>query len=133
VGGTSSGVVWVVDLTELVEGADMADAVVFSRQAHAGAAPAPAINGDGVVGTAGFDGVVRLWDLYSGALLIEFEADMDIPMVRFTADGSHLLYPHGPSLRRIPVDPHRIRELADSLLTRDFLPDECVRYVGQGC
>lgn len=49
-------------------------------------------------------------------------------MVRFTPDGTHLLYPHGDSIRRIPVDAHELRALAAQLLTCDFLPDECSRY-----
>ncbi len=108
----------------------MVDALVFSRQAHTGAAPAPALSADGIVGSAGFaDGAVRLWDLDSGDLLFELEAEVGgAPLVRFTSDGSHLLYPHGASVRRIPVDPYELRALAGDLLTRDFLPDECARY-----
>lgn len=131
VGGTTSGTVWVLDMERVVGGADMVDAIVFSRQAHTGATPGPALNADGVVATVGFDGMVRLWDLDSENLLLEFEADVGAPMVRFTPDGTHLLYPHGSSIRRIPVDAHELRALAGQLLTRDFLPDECSRYARQ--
>lgn len=131
VGGTTAGTVWVLDMERVVGGADMVDAIVFSRQAHAGAAPAPALSAEGGVATAGFDGMVRLWDLESEDLLLEFEADMFTPMVRFTPDGTHLLYPHGDSIRRIPVDANELRALAGQLLTRDFLPDECSRYARQ--
>ncbi len=128
VGGTTSGAVWVADLERVVAGEDMADALVFNRQAHTGAAPVPAMNGEGVVGTAGFDGMVRLWDLDSEDLILEFESDVGIPVVRFSPDGTELLYPHGLSIRRMPVDPSQLRALAADLLTRDFLPDECARY-----
>ena len=128
VGGTTGGAVWVADLERVVAGEDMADALVFNRQAHTGAAPVPAMNGEGVVGTAGFDGMVRLWDLDSEDLILEFESDVGIPVVRFSPDGTELLYPHGLSVRRMPVDPHQLRALAADLLTRDFLPDECARY-----
>lgn len=128
VGGTTGGAVWVADLERVVAGEDIADALVFNRQAHTGAAPVPAMNGEGVVGTAGFDGMVRLWDLDSEDLILEFEADVGIPVVRFSLDGTELLYPHGLSVRRMPVDPYQLRALAADLLTRDFLPDECARY-----
>lgn len=128
VGGTTTGAVWVVDVEQVVAGTDMSDALVFNRQAHSGAAPLPVINGAGVVGTAGFDGMVRLWDLHTEDLILELESDVGIPAVRFTPDGTELLYPDGLSIRRMPVDPYRLRELADTLLTRDFLPDECERY-----
>ncbi len=128
VGGTTSGVVWVADLQRVVAGDEFSDALVFNRQAHTGAAPMPAVSGSGLVGSAGFDGMVRLWDLESGNLILEFESEMNVPVVRFSPDGAELLYPHGLSIRRMPVDPHRLRELAGELLTRDFLPDECARY-----
>jgi hypothetical protein len=128
VGGTTSGTVWVIDMQRVVGGADLVDAIVFSRQAHAGAAPVPALSADGIVATAGFDGMIRLWDLDSEDLLLEFEAEMGTPVVRFSSDGTHLLYPHKGSIHRIPVDAHELRNLAAQLLTRDFLPDECSRY-----
>ena len=87
------------------------------------------MNAEGLVATAGFDGMVRLWNLDTEELILEFESDVGIPVVRFSPDGSELLYPDGPSIRRMPVDPYRLRHLADELLTRDFLPDECARYV----
>jgi hypothetical protein len=120
--------IWVADLKRVLAGEDMADALVFDRQAHTGAAPVPAMNGAGVVGTAGFDGMVRLWDLDSEDLILEFESDVGVPVVRFSPDGTELLYPHGLSVRRMPVDPYQMRALAADLLTRDFLPDECARY-----
>jgi hypothetical protein len=121
-------VVWVADVERVVAGEDMADSLVFFRQAHTGAAPVPAMNGEGVVGTAGFDGMVRLWDLDSEDLILEFESDVGVPVVRFSPDGTELLYPDGISIRRMPVDPYQLRDLAEELLTRDFLPDECARY-----
>lgn len=128
VGGTTGGAVWVADMERVVAGEAMSDALVFNRQAHTGAAPVPAINAAGVVATAGFDNMVRLWDLDSEDLILEFEADVGVPVLRFSPDGTELLYPDGLSVRRLPVDPYRIRALAAELLTRDFLPDECTRY-----
>ncbi len=128
VGGTTGGMVWVLDMDRVVEGDGLLDSMVLRRQAHSGAAPVPALSAAGVVATAGFDGMVRLWNLESGNLIFEFRAEGGAPVVRFTPDGSHLLYPHGDTIRRIPVDPHQLRELASRLLTRDFLPDECIRY-----
>jgi DNA-binding SARP family transcriptional activator/WD40 repeat protein/energy-coupling factor transporter ATP-binding protein EcfA2 len=132
VGGTTGGVVWVADLERVLAGDEMADALVFNRQAHTGAAPVPAINGTGVVATTGFDGMVRLWDLGSEDLILEFESDVGVPVVRFSPDGTELLFPHGLSIRRMPVDPYQLRALAAELLTRDFLPDECARYATAG-
>lgn len=131
VGGTTAGTVWVLDMERVIGGVDMVDAIVFSRQAHAGAAPFPALSADGIVATAGFDGMIRLWALDSEDLLLEFEAEMSTPAVRFTPDGTHLLYPHKGAIRQLPVDAHELRNLAAQLLTRDFSPDECSRYARQ--
>ncbi len=60
--------------------------------------------------------------------MLEFTADLGVPVVRFSPDGTELLYPDGLSIRRLPVDPYALRALAGELLTRDFLPDECARY-----
>lgn len=128
VGGTTGGVVWVADLERVIAGEDMADALLFNRQAHTGAVPVPAISSQGIVATAGFDGMVRLWDLQTENLILEFESNVGIPVVRFSPDGTEFLYPDGLSIRRMPVDPQQLRDLADGLLTRDFLPDECARY-----
>jgi WD40 repeat protein len=128
IGGSTTGAVWVADLERIVAGEEMAEALVFDRQAHNGAAPIPAINGSGVVGTAGYDGMVRLWDLETENLIFEFESEGGVPVVHFSPGGSELLYPAGQSIRRMPVDPDDLRQLADQLLTRGFLPDECARY-----
>jgi WD40 repeat protein len=128
VGGTTGGATWVADLERVVAGDDMSDSLVFNRQAHTGAAPWPAMNGEGAVGTAGFDGMVRLWDFDTEDLILEFESDVGVPVVQFSPDGAELMYPDGLSIRRMPVDPYQLRTLADELLTRDFLPDECTRY-----
>lgn len=128
VGGSTEGSVWVADLERVVAGEEMSDALVFNRRAHTGATPGPAMNDDGVVGTAGFGGMVRLWDTHTGDLILEFESDVEIPVVRFSPDGSELLDPDGLSIFRMPVDPYQLRQLAGELLTRAFLPDECARY-----
>lgn len=126
--GSTGGVVWVADMARVMSGEDLADALVFDRQAHTGAVPVPAVDSRGLVATAGFDGMVRLWDLHSEDLILELESDVGVPVVRFSPDGSELLYPDGLSIRRMPVDPHRVREKAGLLLTRDLRPDECERY-----
>lgn len=133
VGGTTAGTVWVLDLAAVVEGATTDEALVFTRQAHSGATPAPAVGPQGIVASPGFDGLIRIWDVDTGALLFEYEADMTTPYVRFSTDGSRLFYPHGLSIRQMPVDPYELRALAGELVTRDFLPDECERYSRDPC
>lgn len=90
--------------------------------------PWPAITAYGRLATTGFDGLVRLWDIDSGDMLVEFRAEVDIPVVAFSPDGSTLFYPDGGNIARFYMDPDRLVEPARALLTRDFTPDECARY-----
>lgn len=78
--------------------------------------------------TSGFDGLVRIWDLETGNMVLEFASDLGTPVVKFSPNARQILYPHGLSIRRMPADPTELRTLAGELLTRDFSPDECVLY-----
>ena len=127
-GGLADGSVWVLDMNLLLAGSSAEQSLVFRQRAHTGAAPWPALTADGRLATAGFDGLVRVWDIHSGELLVEFRAEVDIPVVAFSPDGSTLFYPDGGSIARFPMDPDRLVDLARSLLTRDFAAEECPRY-----
>ena len=130
--GTVDGVVWVVDLVAVVEGASMVDALVFNQVAHTGPAPWPSITSDGVLATGGFDGLVRLWDIHTDRLLVEFRTDLDdqMPTVLFAPDGSYLLYGEtGNVIRKYYVDTDRLVELAEDRVTRELTVDECRRHL----
>jgi WD40 repeat protein len=130
--GTVDGVVWVVDLVAVVEGASMVDALVFNQVAHTGPAPWPSITSDGVLATGGFDGLVRLWDVHTDRLLVEFRTDLDdqMPTVFFAPDGSYLLYAEtGNVIRKYYLNTDRLVELAEDRVTRDLTVDECRRHL----
>jgi serine/threonine protein kinase/DNA-binding SARP family transcriptional activator/WD40 repeat protein len=127
VGGSPGGRVWAVDMSAVVADRSMADAIVFDRQLHAGVAAAPAITGDGLIGSATWD-TVRVWDLHNDTPVVEFRANVDTPVVAFSSDGSYLMYPHDGNLVRFYLDPERLIAIAEDRLTRDFTPEECLRY-----
>ena len=52
-GGSLDGWVWVLDLAEVVSGANAADAIVFNELAHTGIVPLPSITSDGILATSG--------------------------------------------------------------------------------
>jgi WD40 repeat protein len=75
---------------------------------------------------------VRLWDLATGDMIVELNADPTQGYaVEFSPDGNYLYYGDtGDVLRRYPLDTDELIELAESRLTRDLTPDECRRYLG---
>ena len=106
----------------------MAAALVFNREVHTGVALRPSITTAGLLATAGADGLVRIWDLRSDRLIVEFRSELDSPVVVFSPDGSYLLYPDRGNIARYYLDLDRLVTLAESRLTRDFYPDECRLY-----
>ena len=95
--------------------------------------PRPHAHADGILATRGFgDGLVRLWDVATGDMIVELRADPTQGYaVEFSPDGNHLYYGDtGNVLRRYPLDTDELIELAESRLTRDLTPDECRRYLG---
>jgi class 3 adenylate cyclase/WD40 repeat protein len=128
-GGTIDGIVWVLDFAAVVAGAAPVDALVFNQVAHTGPAPTPAITKDGILATAGFDSLVRLWDMDTDELIVEFRPVAGQPQMTLSPDGSYVLYADGPVLRRFYTEPERLIELAESRITRELTPDECRRYL----
>ncbi len=125
-GGTAGGHAWVLDLAAVVAGTAPADAMLFDQAAHQGVNLGHALSADGLLATAGLsDGRVKLWDVSSRDLLIELETEPSDPShpVEFSPDGSYLLYNDGGVLRRYPLDPDELVELAESRLTRGLTPD----------
>jgi WD40 repeat protein len=134
-GGTAHGHAWVLDLAAVVAGTPAADAMLFDQAVQKGVNVGHALSADGLLATAGLgDGRVKLWDVASRELLIELQTkptDSSHP-VEFSPDGSYLLYNDGGVLRRYPLDPDELVELAESRLTRDLTLEECRRYLGAG-
>jgi hypothetical protein len=114
----------------VVGGATMEDAIVFDQVVHTGPTLFPSITLDGVVITGGNDKLVRMWDLHTGELLVEFRTDAGFnPTPVLSSDESFILYAGaGNLIRRFYLDPERLVTLAESLLTRGFTADECRQY-----
>ena len=98
---------------------------------------AQAFSADGILATAGNgEGLMRLWDVTTGELLVEFRTDRtDGPNIgsgwmTFSSDGSYLAYIDGDGvLRRYLMDTDQLIELAEARLTRGFTSEECQTYL----
>lgn len=133
--GSSTGRVLVIDMDAVTRGAPLLEAVVFDRVTHTGVVPAPVVTSGGLLATSGFDKLVKVWDIPTGRRLVEIRTDQDVtgPPVAFSADGADLFYTDaGGVIRRMPLDPDLLVELAVSRLVRDLTSDECLRYFESG-
>ena len=135
--GSQEGRVVAFDAVALGARSTIEAAVVFDVVAHTGPTPWPAVSDGGLVATSGFDGLVRLWDMASGEMVVELrKGGGDVfPVLEFSPDGEYLHYADSANLiRRFPVDSERLVALAQSRLVRDLTVDECRRYFPQeGC
>jgi DNA-binding SARP family transcriptional activator/WD40 repeat protein len=119
-----------VTLEHLAEIPDAHDAGVFDL----------ALSQDGTrLASAGGDGVVRVWDVETRALLHEIPLpqvgnaagfDSGAAGVDFVGDESHLLVAglHTGELQRVTTDTEELLEIAQSRVTRGFTDTECTTY-----
>jgi len=133
VGGSVLGRVWVLDLAAVIEGTPADRAFVFDVQAHEGPTIGQAISRNGLVATSTHGEPLRIWDMASGELWVELDVDMSLaPFVMFSRDDEYLYYTDssydGYVIRRFPLDPDRLIELAESRITRNLTDDECRRF-----
>jgi WD40 repeat protein len=136
-GSLNNGNAWVVDLAALVEGTSAEEVIAFRQQAHSATIHVD-IGPDGLLATAGADSRVRLWDVETGALLLDLRNNLGgdcCRFVEFSPDGRYLYYSDGGDIvRRLPVDVDKLLEMADSRVTRELTDEECRRYIGpEGC
>jgi WD40 repeat protein len=132
-GGSVDGAVWVLDLEKAVDGFE--DPVIFLVvEAHNGSVAGHAISGSGVLATGAYGNpTIRLWDVGSLELRQEIDIQMDwAPIVLFSPDDQWLYYSdtayRGYVIRRYPLDPQRLIELAKTLVGRDLTVDECRQF-----
>jgi WD40 repeat protein len=132
-GASTEGVAWVLDLEVLTSGGTVEEALVFRVRAHADAIVSMALGPDGLLATSSPNSPVRLWSLDPAELLVELLVGMPYPStVAFSPDGAWLYYSDasydGFVIRRFPLDPDRLVELAESRVMRTFTADECRRF-----
>jgi WD40 repeat protein len=91
-------------------------------------------NGE-LISTAGFDGVVGVWDATTGANRLRITHDGQVGGAAFSRDGRHLLASVNRSqgslhsLQIYTLDFEELVTIARSKLTRGFTRDECRHYL----
>jgi WD40 repeat protein len=128
-----TGQLAVIDLAELADGS--ADPVVWTKAAHTGSVPNVVTSAGGLIATSGFTDNVRVWSP-DGAMIADLPVQLDGgSALAFAPSTDTLYYEDGNGvIRRFTRDPEELTELARSMLTRGFTPDECARYFpGEEC
>ena len=125
----NSGRLIVLDVELIREGQDQADAIVFDITAHAAGSKAIAYSDSGLIATASSLDGVRVWSA-DGALLANVATQQEDPPTFAFAPGTDKLYYEdaGGVVRRFAIDMDDATQLARSVLTRGFTPQECARY-----
>ena len=133
-GGTESGDVWILDLSAIVDGLSVEDALnQFS--AHVAPILGVAVNGNGLLATSSFNSL-KVWDVNTNQLVAEPSVDITTPpFSAFSPDGDYLLYVDGEHvLRKYFFDVDSLIEFAESRVTRQLTDAECQRYLDpSGC
>jgi WD40 repeat protein len=124
-----SGRLVVLDVARIAEGGDKSDAVVFDIVAHGSGGEAVDISSSGLIATASSADGLRVWSA-DGEQLASVSTTQEGPPTFAFAPGTDTLYYEDADgvIRRFPVDMDEVAELARSVLTRGFTPQECARY-----
>ena len=93
------------------------------------------IAGGGYLVTGHSGEVLRFWHLDSGDEWLALPVDTRAPtMQAMTADGRYLYYADkGGVVRRLPLDPAELAELARQRVQRTFTAEECARFGVSSC
>ena len=122
-----------LDIARLAD--DPADSVEWTVAAHNGLVPEVVASSSGLIATAGFDGNVRVWSA-DGKPVADLPVQLTgVPAMAFAPGTDTLYYEDGGEvIHRFTADPGELTELAQSMLTRGFTPEECTRYFpGEKC
>jgi|GEM_PF-4957441 DNA-binding SARP family transcriptional activator/WD40 repeat protein len=125
----------VLDVARVSNGDGSADPVLHDIVAHAAGSKAVAFSSGGLIATGSSLDGVRIWSR-DGELLANVPTrQADTPTFAFASGTDTLYYEDADGLvRRFEIDRERVTQLARSVLTRGFTPQECARYFpGEAC
>ena len=98
-------------------------------RAHVGSPKSGALSPDGTkIVTGASDGVVRVWDSGSGALLHDLRVTGQAQGVAFLGDDRVAVTPENGNILVFHLDPDALVAAARASLTRSFTPEECDRF-----
>jgi DNA-binding SARP family transcriptional activator/WD40 repeat protein len=124
-----SGRLVVLDVARITDGDEDTHPVLFDIVAHAAGSKAVAFSSGGLIGTGSSLDGVRVWS-EDGELVAAVPTQQeDAPTFAFASGTDTLYYEDGAGLvRRFAFDVDSVTDLARSILTRGFSPQECTRY-----
>jgi DNA-binding SARP family transcriptional activator/WD40 repeat protein len=124
-----SGHLIVLDVGRLLDGDDQSDATLFDIPAHNAGSKAVAFSTSGMVATGSSADGIKVWSPDSELVASVPTHQEDAPTFAFAAETDTLYYEDGGGVvRRFSIDIDEAVQLARSVLTRGFTPQECNRY-----
>ena len=103
--------------------------VIDSARAHEESPKGLAMSPDGTLVAAGAsDGLVRVWDAATGALLHQFSVEGQAQGVAFIDDLRLAVTPSGGDLLIFALDPAELLDIVRGSLTRGFTQAECDQF-----
>ncbi len=125
----STGRLIVLDVERIEAGDDQSAAIVVDVAAHTAGSKAISISNSGSIATGSSADGIRVWSR-DGELLASVPTQQeDPPTFAFAPATDTLYYEDGDGVvRRFTIDVEDAAQLARSVLTRGFTPQECSRY-----
>lgn len=128
--GSQTGGAFLIDLEAVAAGSPMEETIVLNPHVEAGVTHFTRAEGD-LLAASYSRGVIRVWKIDTGELWFSLP-ESDHPYftwVVFSRDGRYLFYADGGIMRRMPLDPDELAELARERSLRDFSVEECERFL----
>jgi WD40 repeat protein len=126
---TDTGRLVVVDVERLAERDEETNPTLLDIAAHAAGSKAVAFSSSGLIATGSSLDGVRVWSPDGDLVASVPTRQEDAPTLAFAPGTDTLYYEDGDGIvRRFPIDVDAVTELARSVLTRGFTPQECTRY-----
>jgi hypothetical protein len=128
--GSGTAGAFLLDLEAVAAGAAMEDSIQFNPRVESGPTNFTRAGGE-YLAAAYSRGIIRVWQIDTQELWFTLPETEHITFTwQFISDdGSYLFYADGGVIRRMPLDPDELAELARRRSLRDFSLEECERFL----
>ncbi|MDH3299279.1 MAG: winged helix-turn-helix domain-containing protein [Acidimicrobiia bacterium] len=132
--GSANGTVMVYDLSALLNGSDLDDALIRRIEAHDQFIVQISVSvDDRLIVTNAWDEPAKLWELETGRKVAEFGGTGQITSVAFHPTEPHIYLHDNGHVSVHTFDTAELVRIAVSTVTRTMTEEECEQYFGRPC